>query len=543
MVFCAAGLLVLPLLSSQAYCATESGSVGTARPEASVAPAEGPRFDVLEYQVEGNTKLATIAIEKAVYPFLGPAKTVKDVEAARAALEKAYHDAGYLTVLVDLPEQKVDEGIVTLKVVEGAVDRLKVTGSRYYSQGVIRSKIPELAEGNVPDFKAVQNQLTDLNRSPGRTVTPVLRPGQTPGKVEVDLKVQDEPPLHGGIELNNRESPDTTALRLNGYLRYDNLWQRQHSIALNYQISPEDTTQVRALSGTYVMPLNSGDSLAVYAIKSNSNVASLGSIDVVGNGTIAGTRYVAPLHPLGQYTHSATVGLDYKDIKQSTGLGTGTIETPVRYFTSTLQYSAARPDSKGRFQFDLGATMGLRALSNRQVECLPGDFEDQFECSRHSAQGDFFYVKADATRIQTLPKDASLVLKLQGQLSGDPLVSNEQFYAGGAETVRGYLESEVLGDSGFIASVELRSPSFAAVAHGLLDQLVALMFFDMARVYLVDALPGQQSVFRISGAGVGLRATAPHGFSATIDLAFALEDGPRTKAGDARVLFQVAYEF
>lgn len=543
MVFCITALAAFGLVSPQTFAATsERSSVRTAPPEPG-APVDGPRFDVFEFEVEGNTKLAPIAIEKAVYPFLGSAKTLNDIEAARASLEKVYHDAGYLTVMVDIPEQKVDHGTVRLKVVEGAVDRLRITGSRYYSHGVIRSQIPELAEGNVPDFKAVQKQLAELNRGSDRTVTPVLRPGQTPGKVDVDLKVKDEFPLHGGIELNNRQSPDTTALRLNGYLRYDNLWQRQHSVALNYQISPQDVSEVRALSGTYVMPFESGNSLALYGIKSDSNVATLGSIDVVGKGAIAGVRYIAPLRPLGQYTHSATLGLDYKDFQQSTQLDTGAIQTPVRYVSSTLQYSAARLDSKGRLQFDASATMGLRGLSEREVECLPGDFEDQFECSRHGAKASFFYAKADVTRMQTLPKDMTLVLKLQGQVSRDPLISNEQFYAGGAETVRGYLESEVLGDSGFIASAEVRSPSFAAVAHGVLDQLFALLFVDAARLYLVDALPGQQARFSLSSAGVGLRATAPHGLSAALDLAVALEEGARTKAGDTRIHFKVAYEF
>ncbi len=84
------------------------------------------KFDVFEYRVEGNTVLSAEAIERAVYPMLGEGRTADDVEAARAALEKAYRDAGYGTVSVDTPEQSVASGVINLQVVQGTVSRLRV---------------------------------------------------------------------------------------------------------------------------------------------------------------------------------------------------------------------------------------------------------------------------------------------------------------------------------------------------------------------------------------------------------------------------------
>ncbi|MEI9898608.1 MAG: ShlB/FhaC/HecB family hemolysin secretion/activation protein [Chthoniobacter sp.] len=49
--------------------------------------------------------------------------------------------------------------------------------------------------------------------------------------------------------------------------------------------------------------------------------------------------------------------------------------------------------------------------------------------------------------------------KVQGQIANEPLVSAEQFSAGGLSSVRGYLEGEVPGDNAIIGSIELRSPS------------------------------------------------------------------------------------
>ena len=141
----------------------------------------------MEYQVAGNTVLPTLAIEQAVYPWLGEAKTIDDIDHARASLEKAYRDAGYLTVLVDIPEQQVEGGVVTLQVTEGKVARTRVVGSHYFSQGRILAKTPELAEGSVPYFPAMQKQIASVNTTPDRRVTPVLKPGKTPGTIDVDL--------------------------------------------------------------------------------------------------------------------------------------------------------------------------------------------------------------------------------------------------------------------------------------------------------------------------------------------------------------------
>ena len=141
------------------------------------SPAEAAaQFDVMEYRVLGNTLLPNPSIERAVYPFLGPGKTFADIESARQNLEQIYRDAGYGTVFVDVPEQQVDGGIVRLRVTEGKLDRVHVTGARYYSNGRIRQSLPALTQGAVPNLPEAQAQLASLNRlSADRSVVPVLK--------------------------------------------------------------------------------------------------------------------------------------------------------------------------------------------------------------------------------------------------------------------------------------------------------------------------------------------------------------------------------
>ena len=176
------------------------------------APETGasPKLDLLEFRVTGNTVLPQMAIEEAVYPLLGPGKSVADVEKARAALEKAYHDAGYLTVYVSVPEQKVDNGVVVLKVTEGVIERTKVTGAQYTLPSRIRAETPSTAEGQVPNFNEMQRELAAVSRAPGVHVTPTLEAGRRPGTTVLELKVNDTPPVSAWLDYNNAHSANTS---------------------------------------------------------------------------------------------------------------------------------------------------------------------------------------------------------------------------------------------------------------------------------------------------------------------------------------------
>src|ERR1044072_859573 len=172
------------------------------------APAAAPKaaaqsFDIDAYDVDGATLLDQVAIEKAVYPFLGPDKTTADVEAARDALEKAYKARGYQSVVVEIPYQKVADRVLKLHVVEAPVGRLRVTGSRYVDLDKVKALTPSLAEGRTPDFGQAQKEINEVNRLPDRRIPPVVRPGAVPGTVDIDLKVKDTFPLHASVELDN----------------------------------------------------------------------------------------------------------------------------------------------------------------------------------------------------------------------------------------------------------------------------------------------------------------------------------------------------
>ncbi|MDY6950703.1 MAG: ShlB/FhaC/HecB family hemolysin secretion/activation protein [Thermodesulfobacteriota bacterium] len=499
------------------------------------AEEQQPAFEISAFEVEGNTLLLEAEIQSSLAGFAGPSKTAEDVETARDTLEGLYHKKGYPTVLVNIPEQTVEEGVVRLRVLESKIRRVKVTGNRYFTMDKILRELPSFRPGEILYVPKVEAELNKVNRNPDFKVAPVLMPGKEAGAIDVELKVKDRLPLHGSVELNNRSTHDTTDLRLNAMIRYDNLWQKEHSISFQYQTSPEDKDEVQVAAGSYVLPAPWKDDhlVALYGIWSDSDTAIGEGFDVVGKGNIFGARYVMPLPSYKLYTHNVTLGLDYKDFDETTGFQgeEEDLRTPLTYVPLSLSYSSSLFDSWGHTRFSGGLNMAFRGLVNDQRE---------FEEKRFRARGNYVYATLGVERMQKLPADMTLFLKLDGQVSDQPLISNEQFSAGGMNSVRGYKESEVLGDDAFHTTVEFSAPDLADLFK-VSDYVnfTPYLFYDFAALRVRSPLEGQDSSPSIQGAGVGVRGYVSRFFEFQSDWAVALSDTDQTEKEDSTFHFKV----
>jgi hemolysin activation/secretion protein len=468
--------------------------VGGAAPPA--APRKDETFAILEYRVLGNSVLPIRVIERAVYPHLGPAHSIADAQAARLDLERAYREAGYSTVYVDIPEQSVESGVVRLQVTEGRIERVQVTGTRYFSNRRIVAAAPALAPGAVPYFPAVQQQLADINRQTSDLkIAPVLRPGTAPATVAIDLKANDTLPLHASVEVNNRYTIDTTHTRLFFNLAYANLFQTFQSLALQYQLAPERPKDSEVLAETYTIPLGSpGSSLTFLGVQTNSNVATLGTLGVLGKGDVYGAHYSKALPPSGNFYPSITFGADYKKFDQNVMLTGGTgLETPIDYINWSVVSSGAYVKPRTTATFDAGLNFGIRGLVNHP---------DEFENNRYLAKPNYMYLRANGTGEQVLAWGTRLAVRVSGQYTTEPLISNEQFATGGVESVRGYHEAEELGDLGASGSLELRTASLTSLFGMALQQGYLFVFGDAGVVSLIAPLPEQESRMHLGSVGV-----------------------------------------
>jgi hemolysin activation/secretion protein len=498
-------------------------------------PQTGPMF-IRQYRVLGAHHLSKIEIERAVYPFLGPARSPQDVEQARLALEKAYQAKGFQTVSVQIPAQQGSGGVVVLYVSENTVGRLRVRNSRYFLPSTIKRDAPSLAEGSVPNFNDVTQDIVSLNQWPDRRITPSLKAGVIPGTVDVDLTVQDTFPLHGSVELNNRYSADTDPLRLNASLSYNNLWQLGHSIGGSVQIAPEDISEVQVYSGYYVVRFADPSWLTLIAqgIKQDSNVSTIGSVDVAGKGEVIGGRAIITFPQLGNFFHSLTLGLDYKHFDQDVTIAGKVLPTPVYYYPFSANYTATWAPTGSITTADFGVTFNVRGM---------GSTPQHFDFNRFDADANFIYLRSDISHQHDLPWGLQGFVKLQGQVSDQPLVNSEQFAGGGLPTVRGYLEAEVLGDNGAFGSVELRSPSLIGKSGDPANEWRFYVFAEGGYLELIDPLPEQDSEFALASVGVGSRLRFRNHLNGSIDAAVPFISQTQTSALDWRVTFRLWADF
>jgi hemolysin activation/secretion protein len=502
------------------------------------AAAAEPRFDIWEYEIEGNTVLSAAQVERAVQPHLGPQRGMSAVEAARSGLEALYQQLGYLTVLVDIPEQSVQGGVVRLLVVEGRVGSLYVSGSKYHSHGVIRSRVTELAPGQVPDFNRVQRQLATVNRSEDRRVQPVIKPGSRPGTIDVDLQVSSKLPLSGSLEFNNDHPRDTDPLRSLATLRYDNFLQRDNSLSLTYKTAPLAPAQSRVMVLSDTIPTADGQSWSMSLTNSDSDVETLGGTQAIGNGTTWGLRRTLLL-PRGASSAEVTIGADLKHLLNKVG-PLDPFPTPLHYLPFQIALADQWEDDWGRLQLNTTLVSAWRQLFRRHVQCLSYDGtigpQDQFACARSGGDGTFAALRWDL-RWMSAYSWGSPSLRLTGQLASGPLTSGEQFSIGGSDTVRGYYESAASGDHGLLISAEWKAPNLAPAAGEGWREIRPLIFVDAGRVMTIDALVGSPGRVNLWSAGAGLRwnsADTP-GLEGGIDAAWPHEANGVTPAGVVRL--------
>ena len=301
---------------------------------------------------------------------------------------------------MNIPEQTVQSGLIRLQVIESKIGKVKITGNRWTTGEKIMRDLPSLAPGEIIYVPDVQKDLEQANRGQDFKASPVLSPGEELGTTDVEIKVQDQLPLHGNLEINDRATLHTDDLRLNAMLRYDNLWQMDHSVSAQFQTSPQDAGEVKmyALSYTLPAPWTEDQQIAVYGVKSDSNTTVFGQgLLINGKGSILGLRYVMPLAPYETYAHNITMGFDYKDFRDSTGFLTGAagFTTPIKYAPLTLSYNSSLGDGWGVTQVQLRPQYGLTPAFLERLHISGGAVR---------CPGGLLYLTAGVERNQSPPR-------------------------------------------------------------------------------------------------------------------------------------------
>lgn len=226
----------------------------------------GVTFDVRAYRIEGNYGVLPPEKFSVLSNYTGTVDFAR-VREALGVVQLLYRDLGFVTVSVTLPKQKLTNGVVEVKVVEGKLADIKVKGNQYYSRENVLRALPSLNTNILLNTKWFQPELDRANQNQDRQIYPVISPGLEPGTSDLALQVKDRLPLHGHMEVNDKSTPGTPLLRVDTAIQYNNLWQREHQVGFDYNFSPQEmksgtspdqfynTPMVSSYSGFYRLPL------------------------------------------------------------------------------------------------------------------------------------------------------------------------------------------------------------------------------------------------------------------------------------------------
>jgi hemolysin activation/secretion protein len=190
------------------------------------------------------------------------------------------------------------------------------------------------------------------------------------------------------LEINNQASLDTRSLRSIASVSYGDLFGRLDSLSLQYQTTPQQLDQVRVFAANYVFhSLDSGLQPSFEYINSNSNVAAIGTLGVLGIGEIVGLRLAYPFVTDAASNQSVTFGADYKHFRNTINQSATTSEdTPISYLNLSLAYAGLWRGDWRTTTFSLTANAGPRHLVNS---------ETSFENDRAEGRANYFYLRGD----------------------------------------------------------------------------------------------------------------------------------------------------
>ncbi|ROZ78324.1 ShlB/FhaC/HecB family hemolysin secretion/activation protein [Ramlibacter sp. WS9] len=523
--------------------ALQSGAVQGQTAPAAKSPAQ--KINITSIRVEGNTLLPEGVLAGMVSGVQGPDRTLSELNLLATRIQNAYRDAGFGGVVAFVPEQDVTSGNVVVRVVEGKLAAVRVTGNSHFTTANVRAGLPNLREGATPVVRAIDRDIQLSNENPAKELKVTLTAGSKPGDVDAEVNVSERDPLQVLLGYNNTGNEQTGRHRLSVGAQHSNLFGRDHVATIQYQTSPEHPSQVQVFSVGYHVPLYdwAGSVDAFYAhsnVRNGTTSTPAGPLTFAGKGEVLGLRGNRNLDRIGEYDHRVTLGVDFKDYQNDCALGNfgpaacGSAGVSISVAPVMVAYTGQKQGP----QLAWGINASLAANAG-------GSSADTFEAARPGARKHYVLTRLSGFAEVGLAGGFALAGRADAQYTPHALISGEKFGLGGAGSVRGYEERELSGDYGVGARFEVLGPMLGVGAsEGFRAR--PLVFVDHGRVSNHKGLPCRgtaETSCSLSGVGLGARLNMGKHASASVEVGRALDNAISTSKGDyrAHVSINVVY--
>jgi hemolysin activation/secretion protein len=499
---------------------------------------------VKAFSFTGNTVFSTKELGEILKDFTGRELSAVELEAARRAITLHYIRAGYVNSGCLIDTQPItDRGVIALRVVEGKLTQVNVSGLRWMRIGYIRPRILEGA-GEPLNLQHLQESMLQLRQRPFiKTMKAELQAGEKRGEGVLDVRVEEAQLAHLSFSADNHRPPSVGAEGIDGALTINNPSGWGDRLGFHFGVLQRNDNGAR-FPGTdnvglrYDLPLNPQDTTLQLRFDRRNYGVVEEPFDALDINSTAEYFAIDLRHPLRKsLTEELAVSLTAELRESRTFLGgvpfnlsSGAVngETRVAVWRANIDY--LKRSQQQVFATRITATYGTGALNATD------------DGTRRDAH--FVSIGGQAQYLREL-NEAGYKLVVGGafQWANSPLLSLEQFSIGGAATVRGYRENAVVRDIGLRASIELRLPvGMPERENPLMPETLQLVpFFDIGAAWNhTGATPDPAA---LPSAGLGLIWNLSEKFDARIFWGYAF-DSPAVTSGDLQdhgVHFKVNY--
>jgi hemolysin activation/secretion protein len=415
-------------------------------PESQVA------FPIRTIEVLGNTVLNP-EIKQLTQDFLAQhpqTTTLSDLVNLRTAITNLYIQNGYITSGAFIPiNQQLTDGIVKIQVVEGEVESINVTGVRSLNPSYIKNQLAKAVRTPL-DRNRLEQSLQQLQLDPLiRKVDATLSPGLTSGRSQLQLNIQESPPWQTSLQINNYQSATIGTIQGKLATSYSDLLGLGDRFSAEYS----RTGGLNLYSLQYTLPINSQKTTLSVGYGNFTSKIIETPLDEIGirsrsNNLSFNLQQPIVRTPRSEISlglglnlkRSQTFILDDQPFSFSEGPQNGRSRTAVLNFSQDWLQRRSRQVLAARSQFNFG----LSGFGATQNETAP--------------DGQFFAWIGQAQWVRQWNPRLSTIARIDTQLSPDRLLSLEKFSLGGANTLRGYSQNQLVTDSGIAASLEIRLP-------------------------------------------------------------------------------------
>lgn len=185
-------------------------------------PAQDDTTGEIIYRVEfmGNQRYSSSELQELAAPLIGRPARASEIEALRHRISRHYLDHGLINSGAVYPEHHLRDGVLRLRIIEGRISELRVTGNERLNTAYFSDRLIE--SGETLDMNVLQERFQMLMADPLLAkVNARILPGKHLGEALLDLQVERATPWQASLFTNNHRAPSTgeTALGITGLVR------------------------------------------------------------------------------------------------------------------------------------------------------------------------------------------------------------------------------------------------------------------------------------------------------------------------------------